>query len=140
MTKYKPNDYGIGAALDAMLRTLEHSARRTGRTTRMLDALREGDQVIAMNADHAQILRRDIRERGLKDVSVIAVPDTAQGAVLSKVHPATRKGVTHFDHTWVEKFYAGAIAEMRKDFEQLGDVLSSSRDAEPVREPFHVDA
>lgn len=108
--------FGIGTALRAILSTYRQTARRTGRTTRLLDALRDGDRVIVASSEEHRHLASLVRMRGL-DVAVMCLSPR-------DFHPAGLQGIpgrTYFDHGWVEAFYEQqlsyaerALAEMQE--------------------------
>jgi len=101
-----PTDFfGIGTALRAMFATYSQTARRTGRTTRLLDVLRDGDRVIVASIPEQRHLNALARGRGLA-VEVRCVPPR-------DIHPASLPpiaGRTHLDHGWIEKFYETELA------------------------------
>lgn len=96
-----PSDFfGIGVALRAMFATYTQTARRSGRTTRLLDCLRDGDRVVVASTAEQRYLMSHVRDRGL-DVAVVCVPP--QEFSSGKLLPIA--GRTHLDHGWIEKFY-----------------------------------
>jgi len=112
--------FGIGAGIAGAARIYSHSARQTGRTTAMLDAAKDGDRILCLNAKEADRLRRLLRDRGL-EVEVIVVPTRDPGAAFSRGTPTGR---SIFDHSWVEQHYMEAIERARKDIDHLQTELS----------------
>jgi hypothetical protein len=107
--------FGIGHAVAACLGMYINSARRTGRTTSLVESLKDGDRVVCLAGNEAQRLRELVRERGV-DVEVIVVP-IDQPHKLFEQAPAV--GRTIFDHTWVEAFYERSIRHTMEHLDHL---------------------
>lgn len=98
--------FGIGAALLAFGSTLEGISRRTGRTTRLVDSLRNGDRVVCFDVAQAAILRGRVRDAGLRvDVVVMAIASPRELLNLAPV-----EGATVFDHGWVTAHYRHVVS------------------------------
>lgn len=104
--------FGIGAAMRAMLVNYSQSARRTGRTTSLLDDVEPGDRVVFANSKHAREFQQLLRERfrsmrvdpkNAEQISCVVVDPKEPHKVFEL---GTPKGRTIFDHTWIEMFYA----------------------------------
>jgi hypothetical protein len=109
-------------AMGMALRMYEQGARRSGRTTRMIDQVREGETVVCFNALHARHVQTALRERGLTNVRVsTCAPD--MGEFVSTT--AGVRGRIHLDHCWVHEWYSAAIIRATREIE--GAV--ASRDA-----------
>lgn len=93
--------FGIGTALQAMLQTYESTARRTGRTTSLIESLRDGDRVVVESAAAKRHIVGLLRERGLQ-VDVIVV-DPVKFSELFNHAPS--QGRTLFEHTWLVARY-----------------------------------
>lgn len=93
--------FGIGTALQAMLQTYENTARRTGRTTNLIESLRDGDRVVVESAAVKRHIVGLLQERGLQ-VDVIVVDPKDVGELFRR---GTSQGRTLFEHTWIEAFY-----------------------------------
>lgn len=113
----------LAGVLAAGLQIYLQTARRTGRTSRMLDRLKDGDQVVTLSSREADRLRRLAKERKL-DVRIVTVSEPHPGAVLATVRTAPRMGHTYFDHLWVEAFFERAIADAARDLDQLESATS----------------
>ncbi|SEG15305.1 hypothetical protein [Marinobacterium lutimaris] len=107
--------FGIGNALQAMVRIYTQSARRTGRTTLMLDSLKDGDRVVCRSSNEARRLKNLVRERGL-DVGCIVVSPECPERLFDY---GTPQGRTVFDHDWVESYYELSLARAVSDIERL---------------------
>lgn len=113
--------FGIGAAMKSMSRVYFQSARATGRTTMMVDSLKDGDRVIFANRNEAERVQRLIRERGLKDVKCIVIPPDKTNSMFEN---GTNQGRTLFDHSWVEQFYEQHINDCEREIDWLQEQLS----------------
>lgn len=107
--------FGIGAAIHGAARVYFQSARRTGRTTALLDNLKDGDRVCCATSDEARHLERQCKERGLQ-VQVITLPINAAHAIFER---GTPEGRTIFDHGWVERYYLEALENARATIDHL---------------------
>lgn len=103
--------YGIGTALRGAANILFQSARRTGRTTSLVESVKDGDRIIFANALEAERVRRLCLERGVK-VECIVVPPSNPVEVFDR---PTAEGRSIFDHTWVEQFYLDGLARLESD-------------------------
>lgn len=121
------NDYGIGPALTAAMQMLSHASRGTGRTTHMIECLRDGDRVIFCDHNEAERVRRIARQRKIKIETIVCEP-TERG-LLTRVEPYP--GVTHFDHSWVDRYFVTAVAHARSSLESMQGTVS--------REPSQID-
>ena len=115
--------FGIGAGLLGAANIYFNSARQTGRTTSLIESVKDGDRIVVRNQREEYCLKRRLEERGLKvDVLTIAP------ATLEKLfeHP-TPQGRTIFDHQWLEDFYnitlesaVKSLDNMQRDLSGLG--------------------
>lgn len=107
--------FGIGAAIYGAARVYFQSARRTGRTTALLDGLKDGDRVCCATSAEARDLERQCKERGLK-VQVFTLPPNRALQVFDR---GTPQGRTIFDHGWVELYYLAALENARTELDHL---------------------
>lgn len=107
--------FGIGNAVQASLTTLFQACRRTGRTTSLIESLRDGDRVIACNDQHARYLRGLLAQRNLK-VEVLVIQPKDHHMLWE--HP-TSEGRTLFDHPWIEQFYQQAFEDAQKHVDHM---------------------
>lgn len=108
----------MAAVLAAGLEIYIRMSRRSGKTTRMIANLKDGDQVVTLHQREADRLRHLLKDRKL-DVRVFAIPEPKPHAVLKVACTAGGRGRTHFDHAWVEAFFSRAIENAASDFDQL---------------------
>lgn len=99
--------FGIGAALLGAARAYFSGARQSGRTTSLVESVREGDRVVCANVQTAEQLRRLLRARDLA-VEVVMIP---VGEPERLFHLGTSAGRTLFDHVWIEDYY---LAELQR--------------------------
>lgn len=104
--------FGIGAAMKAMTLNYTYSARRTGRTTSLVESMKDGDRIVFAERREAERVERLCLERGVK-VECIVIDPRDPGRVMERKQP---EGRTIFDHSWVEHYYMHAI-------ERAGDTL-----------------
>lgn len=114
------DQFGIGNAAKAMLRILMQSSRATGRTTALMDSLKNGDRVLVGSLNEKQHFERECKKRGL-DVEVV-VTDSRYEALRGK-RPAL--GRTVFEHTLVEKMYADAVEMCAREIDEVQNRYSS---------------
>ena len=110
--------FGIGTGVLGAVETYITAARQTGRTTSLLESLRDGDRVVCRTQGEANDLDMRCQERGLK-VAFLVVPTYAPNQVFS-LGKGTSKGRTLFDHGWLEDYYKRLIrdAQAAVDFVQ----------------------
>ena len=65
--------FGIGAAYKAMAQVYSMAARRSGRTTALLNSLKDGDRVIFAKNEEADRFRRLAKHRGI-EIKCVVVP------------------------------------------------------------------
>lgn len=107
--------FGIGAAMKAANIIYSQAARRTGRTTSLIESLKEGDRVVFLNRIEAGRVQNLCRERGI-EVECIVIDVDERHKLLQK---PPSKGRTLFDHTWVERFYLHQIEQASKEIDHL---------------------
>lgn len=107
--------FGIGAAMYGMARMYCQSARRTGRTTSLVESVKDGDRIVFTNSKEAEHVRRLCLERGVQVEVMIAEPHQ-QERVFER---GTPEGRTLFDHSWVEQYYLNAIERAQREIDHL---------------------
>lgn len=107
--------FGIGAALRGAANIYFHGARQTGRTTLLLESLKDGDRVVCPTQKEVDWLSRRAKEYGLKVDFIVIDPRKPEDCFK---HP-TSKGRTVFEHTWVEQFYQEALDKAARDIDNL---------------------
>lgn len=107
--------FGIGAAMQGMARMYFQSARRTGRTTSLVESVKDGDRIVFADSKEAERVRRLLMERGVKVECLVVQPKTP-GRVFER---GTPEGRTIFDHTWVEQMYLQVLERTQQEIDQL---------------------
>jgi len=108
--------FGIGHAMQAMVRVYIQGARQTGRTTSLLESLKDGDRVVCATPKHAGDLERRCRQRGLQVDVVVVEPQQAHDDIFKRA-PAV--GRTVFDHAWIELYYQHVLERAARDIDFL---------------------
>lgn len=118
-----------GAVLQTALDRHEGIFRATGRTTRMLNELRDGDRVVVGNMQLARVLRKEIQSRGLS-VDCVVIPVEKAQDVMSLT---LIEGRTHFEHSWLFEYYRNALAEANQG---LALMQHAHRGTPPGKAPY----
>lgn len=107
------DEYGFGAAAQAGLRMFEQCARQSGRTMRMIERVKDGDQIVVLLEREAKRLRSLLPEAKKPGVVVIVINEhmDVEGRVR---RPAGR---TFFDHEWQRMFFERAIQRAARELE-----------------------
>jgi hypothetical protein len=109
--------FGIGAAMRGMLLNYQHCARRTGRTTSLVESVKDGDRIVFADRREAERVERLLKERAI-DVACIVVDPNNPGRLMERPSLSDDRR-TIFDHTWVELFYQQAIERAAADIDYL---------------------
>lgn len=117
--------FGIGAAMASMARTYSQSARRTGRTTSLVESMKDGDRIVFHERAEAKRVERLCMERGVQ-VECIVVDPKDPARLLER---GTNQGRTLFDHGWVEAYYQQAIASAAVHIDNLERMASGYGEA-----------
>jgi hypothetical protein len=120
--------FGIGTALQAAARIYFTCARRTGRTTRLVDSLRDDDTVVCVEPNQARLLNQLCREKGVK-AHCLSVPVDRLDAFAASGY--ARQGRVVFDHVFVEQFYEHELRCAAAHLAELEKRLSRAQ-AEPL--------
>jgi hypothetical protein len=107
--------FGIGAAMQGAARIYMQSARRTGRTTALVESVKDGDRICFLDNREAERVRRLCLERGVK-VECIVIDPKRPDRVFER---GTSQGRTLFDHSWIEQYYLSAIERATQDIDHL---------------------
>ena len=107
--------FGIGTATQAAFEIYAVSARQTGRTTSLVESLKDGDRVIFTNSVEARRVEIMCEARGIKIETQVVDPRTP-----SKVFDRqTAQGRVIFDHSWVEEFYRLSLQKASEEIDHL---------------------
>lgn len=107
--------FGIGAAIQGAVRIYTQSARRTGRTTSLVESVKDGDRVCFSDNRDAERVKRLCLERGVEIECVVIDPRTPERLF----ERGTSQGRTLFDHSWVEQYYVAAIERASSDIDHF---------------------
>ena len=104
------------------------SARQTGRTTSLVESVKDGDRIVFADGKEAERVRGMCLARGVAVECIVADPKNP-----SRVFErGPSKGRTLFDHSWVEQFYLDAIKHAQAVIDDLE--WRASGHGEPHRE------
>lgn len=107
--------FGIGAAIQASARIYIQSSRQTGRTTSLVESVKDGDRICFANGQDAERVRRRCLERGVT-VECITIDPKQADRIFER---GTSRGRTLFDHAWVERYYLAAIQRASAEIDFL---------------------
>lgn len=107
--------FGIGAAMQGAARIYIQSARRTGRTTSLIESVKNGDRICFADKREAERVRRLCLARSV-NVECITVDPEQADRILER---GPTQGRTLFDHSWVEEYYLAAIARASAEINHL---------------------
>lgn len=107
--------FGIGPALQGVVRSYFLGGRRSGRTTRLVDSLQDGDRVVFIDSRQADRFKRLCKEQDKEVVCIVIDPKNTH-AIFDR---GPSQGRTIFDHTWVEQFYVHRLEACQKDLAYL---------------------
>ena len=123
MDEFDQHDpFGIGRALQHGLRMFMHTTRRSGRTTDMLNMVREDDVVVTSMRQEAHRLQNLVNRRGFKNVDVVCVEPRGLGAVYERL-AARRPRRVIFDHLFFETYYSYMVDQAFEDLSRFKDTL-----------------
>lgn len=98
------------------------SARRTGRTTSLVDSLKNGDRVVFLSEREGRRVQSLCKERGV-EIEVIVNDPKSPDRLFGRGSPHGDVR-TIFDHSWVKQFYLDAIARAQRDVDRFERELS----------------
>ena len=107
--------FGIGAALQAMAQMYFRSARQTGRTTSLVESVKDGDRIVFADTPEARRVQHACHRRGVAVECIVVDPNNP--ARLFDRGPA--KGRTLFDHSWVERYHLESIEHTMRVIDDL---------------------
>jgi len=100
--------------------------RGTGRTTKLLDTVKDGDRVIFVNRTQAMMFENLCKPRGLQVKCIDISPEIDN--LVSIVHypnlRGLRTGKTYFDHVWLEMHYKHKIKQTAAAIDEAQAYLS----------------
>lgn len=113
--------YGIGIALKAQAEIYFRTARRSGRSTLMLNSMKDGDVAVFHTNKDAEWFKREAELKGKKIKCVVADHLQDLGRYPRQV----------LDHRLVERIYEDKLAEAERMITQLQGSLHVEEEAVP---------
>lgn len=113
--------FGIGAAVMGAARVYFTSARRTGRTTALIESVTSGDRIVFTDRREADRVRRLCLDRGLNVDCITLEPSHPDPVSALRKH---RHGRTIFDHSWIEQYYEAHLKHGQEYIDYLQRELS----------------
>ena len=108
--------FGIGQAVKGAVKVYFMSARQTGRTSSLVESLKNGDTVVFANTREEKRVRNFCKERDIKINTIVTSPKNPS-EVFGKI--TVGKGRTIFDHSWVEQYYMNAIERAQSEIDHF---------------------
>lgn len=112
--------FGIGAGLLGAANIYFNSARQTGRTTSLIESLKDGDRIVVRTYQEGYYLKSRLVGRGLK-VDILSISPTTPEKLFEQ--PASQ-GRTIFDHQWLEDYYNISLRSIVKSLDNMQRDLS----------------
>lgn len=116
--------FGAGVAVRGMLAVYQQTAKQTGRTTAMLDRVKDGDRIVFADPREAERVRRMLRDRQANVECVTCPPSDLRG--LLDRPPAVGRLV--FDHGWIELYYRDVVQRAQGDLDAIVERGSGPKD------------
>lgn len=108
---------GIGAGVEASAYIYFTATRQTGKTTRLIEALKSGDRVVCRSDKEKRRMFYQLRNRGIDDVEVVSVPPDQPFRLVDRFPPSN--GRTFFDDVWLQDFYLQEIKAAGRSLDRL---------------------
>lgn len=124
--------FGIGTALTAVFEVYKHSARQTGRTSHLVNHVRDGDTVIFSDNNHLNHFKKELNvKRGRIDINLIVCSIERDGDLdLRNVKPT--QGQVFFDHEFIELYHQASIQWSINNLNKLSSHYSGAKRPERV--------
>lgn len=107
--------FGIGAAVRGSVLVYMSSARGSGRTTSLVESVKDGDRIVFASAREAQRVGRLCHDRGVSVACIVVDPREPQRVF----ECGTPVGRLIFDHGWVEQYYLQAIERAQAEIDHF---------------------
>ena len=101
--------FGIGNAVESLFNVYRMSSRASGRTTSLIESVKDGDRIVFSIRDERDRVERLLRDRGI-DVECLYISPKDPDKIFRY---ASSEGRTIFDHNWVEEFFLNAILDAK---------------------------
>ncbi len=124
-------------ALQHGWRMYMHGKRRSGRTTRLIESMQDGDIVLVVDHAYGNMIQQDAKRAG-KTIETYVLPPTP-GRMWDSLTPLMNRAGTQrvlFDHTWVECFIAERLNEVEHEFEEFTKRIDEVRARRLKPEPL----
>jgi len=112
--------FGIGTAVQAAVSVVMQTSRGSGRTTSLVESVKEGDRIVFADSREADRVRRLCLEHGVTVECIVVGPDEPQEVLLK----GTSQGRMIFDHTWIERFYTLTVERAQAEIDKLEQACS----------------
>lgn len=124
------DNFGIGNSVVDAATAAFITARKTGRTTRLVASAKNGDRIVFTNQKEANRVNRLCDDRGVNVECIVLHPRQPE-----RLFDRGRSdGRTIFDHSWVEEYYRLAIDSARTDVDRFERAVSSHEDERRMTE------
>jgi hypothetical protein len=107
--------FGIGSAIRALVVTYFQFARRSGRTTSLVESVKDGDRILFADRREADRVSSLCTERGVRVECLVIDPRTPERIF----EHSTPTGRSIFDHSWVEQRYLEAVKHTQQEIDNL---------------------
>lgn len=117
----------IGAILRVALSTYEMGVRQTGRTTKLIETLKEQDIFVVHTASmrrHVQGKLIEMRKGGIFVIDIPVDKDVEQRLIELMSNRHGYRGKIVFDHHWVIKFYEEMLYRAERLLEDIDSKLN----------------
>jgi len=119
--------FGIGTGVAGAAKVYFQSSRRTGRTTSLVDSLKDGDVVVFLNEREGQRVKSLCKDRGV-DIEIVVCNPAMPERLFTQYAPLGDERFL-FDHSWVEAFYMRAIDRAQNDIDRFQKEFSGRGEA-----------
>ena len=120
-TRYATDPYGHAAAAVSGMEIFDLGSRRTGRTTRLLDQVQNGDRIICLDRDRRH-LQEALSRMGKARVAVESCAPEIDAAARKLVRRI--EGRTFVDHEWSRAFFGASVARAQIELTRLLEARS----------------
>lgn len=121
----------VGVALQMALTVLENASIQSGRTTRMLNQLKDGDTVLCVSGRDCEYLRRKWRDlmdeqlNPIQGVTFQVLNLHKDGMDLYRIRHVS--GNVHFDHNLIQLIYMNRIESVERTLNMINNTFGNKR-------------
>lgn len=123
-----------GAMLESAMMVFETASRRTGRTSRLIEYVQNGDQIVCLNVDDKRRLEQLLRQARKTGVRVIVHADMGRPPMYSV--GTAPEGRTFFEHRWLDEYWLNVIRSAKDDLYHFSRAMSKTWPEAPERTSF----